>query len=282
VLTIRARDEDPRGTSILRPAFRPWWKKVQADPEHMKWVAQFASPGLVGTTSENAQPQPVKNPDGTPAVDAQGNPVYLYPEQAMVDTLVAFRNGTAMAFPYGSAVKPMETKDDGSQFIQFEAIAKAILHQTLATGESQHESRAAASIHQDILGQLVRQIKRIVARMIRRDILTALTVANFGDDARPLVPVASLGDTNEEDKTARMTAYAAWKKEGLLLPSQYPDVYAEVGAPPASPEDLAHVAEQFTAPPPVPPPIPPPVPQSGERPTEAAPTDGAPPNAPKE
>jgi phage gp29-like protein len=155
-----------------------------------------------------------------------------------------------MAFPYGSTVKPIETKDDGTQFIAFEAdqnraIAKAILHQTLATGEAEHETRAAAAIHQDILGQLVRQIKRIVARMIVRDILTDLTVANFGDDARPLVPRASLGDTNEEDKTGRMTAYTGWKRAGLLLPSQYPDVYAEVGAPPASPEDLALVAERW-------------------------------------
>lgn len=287
VLTWSMADSDPRGASILRPAYRPWWKKVQTDPEHMRWAAQFASPSLIGTTEENAQPYPATNADGTPQLDAYGNQLQVSPEQTMANTLAGFKNGTAVAFPFGSTTKPLEVHSDGHQFIAMfdhfdRAIAKAILHQTLATGEGQHDSRAAAGVHQDILDQLIKRLKRTIAHMLKKDVLTPLVRYNFGDAALSLVPDLSLGDTVEADKAPQQTSLAAMWTAGMMTPSQLPDAYADVGLPPSTPQDLDalavawHAKQELVANPPPPPPMiaPPGVP--------IAPNPNAPPAAKKE
>lgn len=242
VLTFRPKDNDPRGTSILRPANTAWYNKMQTWPEYLKYLAQFASPGLIGFTPEGAEAlaDPL-NPDAP----------LVYPEQLMVNTMTQWRNGAALAFAGGSAVTVVQSQGEGRAFLAaFDAydqqISKAILTQTLATGEGQHQARAAASVHQDVLTTLIRQGRRAVVRMLRRDVLRQMIRFNFGEQAAlALTPNVSLGNVEQQDFGTTANAIAALAKASYLDASQFPKVDEMLGLPVRDP------AAAPVAPPPV-------------------------------
>lgn len=249
VLTFRPVGSDPRGTSVLRPAYTFWNLKQQVVREHLKYLAQFASPWIIGTTPEGAMTQP--------ALDADGNPIAgtpISPEQAMVNALTNGKNGTAAAFPFGSQFTVIESKGEGRAFLNAyeyydSQITKAILSQTLATNEGQHQARAAAGVHQDILDTIVRQAKRAVCRMVARDILAPWVRYNYGERAVELTPAVSLGTLEQPDLPALWTAAAALKTASYFAPSQLADVDAMLNFPRRQPEEveqLSQMREQLT------------------------------------
>jgi hypothetical protein len=219
------RDGDPRGSSILRPANTAWYNKMQTWPEYLKYLAQFASPGLIGFTPEGAEPQPPQDSDG----NVLPGPL-VYPEQRMVDTMSAWRNGAALAFAGGSSVTVVQSQGEGRAFLAafdlYDAqIARAILTQTLATQEAKHGTRAQGQVHQDVLSTLIRQGRRAVVRMIKRDVLRQLVRFNYGEQAaQELTPKATLGQVEQQDFSETANAVAALVKVGYLDPSQWPDV----------------------------------------------------------
>jgi hypothetical protein len=252
VLTFRPKDGDPRGTSMLRSANTAWFNKMQTWPEYLKYLAQFASPGLIGFTPEGAEAAPLLDGDGN-VIGAGSSP-----EQLMVNTMTAWRNGAALAFAGGSAVTVVQSQGEGRAFLAAfdeydRQIAKAILTQTLATGEGQHQARAAASVHQDVLTTLVRQGRRAVVRMLKRDVLRQMIRFNFGEQAAlDLTPKVTLGMIEQQDFSAHATAIAALTSAKYLDPSQFPLVDEllslpprdPAGAPPAPPNQTQSAAGQ--------------------------------------
>lgn len=249
VLSFRPKNGDPRGTSVLRPAYTAWNLKGQAMQEYLKYLVQFASPSIIGTTPANAI--------RVPAEDSAGNIIpgkTISPQVNLLNTLLAFRNGSAMAAPFGTLVKEIYSTGDGAAFTRaFEGfnhdITLAIMGQTLATGEGQHDSRAAAQVHQDILDTSVRQAKRAVCRMLTFDVLRPWVIANWGEAALPLVPVVTLGTTEAPDLSATMLGIAALEKAGWFTPSQKPAVDLILNIPQRTAEESALETERFTAPP---------------------------------
>jgi hypothetical protein len=260
VATFRPRFADPRGTSILRPAYDPWWRKRQLLPEYLKYLVQFASPSIWGTTPEHAQQQPPMDAFANPFIDGAGNlspsftpgpdnPVTsgffgqnpqptgqwtLTPDQQLLRALMAFRNGTAAAFPFGTELHALEMTGEGRAFLSAKAdcqrdIIGAILTQSLATEEGQHQARAAAEVHQDVLDTLIRQGKRGMVRMIRRDILRSWVIYNWGERALHLVPQVTLGTTEEQDRSPLITAMGT---VGYTVhPSQFSAIDEDLGLP---------------------------------------------------
>jgi len=243
-------DSDPRGTSLLRPAYRPWWDKAQMIPEYLKYLTQFASASIIATAPDQGVPYTVPDSPNAP----------LTVSDQIAQALADFRNGSYLVLPFGTQAKPIEINGEGipfqHAFDRFDRqISTAILHQTLATQESQHETRAAAEVHQDILALLVRMGKRAVGRMLKTDVLTPLVRMNFGDAAaKTLVPNVNLSELEAEDLSPRMIAVANLANAGLILPSQLPDLYTDLDLPPASPEDLAAYSAANKPKPPAPPP----------------------------
>jgi len=235
VLSFRPKDNDPRGTSILRSANTAWYNKMQTWPEYLKYLAQFASPGLIGFTPEGAESQPL--------TDSNGNPIGTQssPEQLMVGTLTQWRSGAALAFQYGSAVTVVQSQGEGRAFLAAfdeydRQISKAILTQTLATGEGQHQARAAASVHQDVLTTLIRQGRRAVVRMLTRDVLRQMIRFNFGElPALELTPRISLGQVEQQDFSSTANAIAALNKASYLDVSQFPGIDELLSLPPRDP-----------------------------------------------
>jgi hypothetical protein len=252
VFTYRPKAGDPRGSSILRPAYNAWWLKQQLWPEYLKYLTQFGGPSLIGTTPEKTQNYPLLNADGSIQTDTNGDPVYVEPEEAMLAALQEFRNGTAAAFPFGSTVTPLEMQGNGEAFLSAielfdKQMAKAILCQTLATEQAQHQARAASQTHQDILALVVQHIKTCVEQMIVADILRPLVEYNFGPEAVALTPTASLGDTAEEDFAGQATAIAALETSGYLDPTQYAGLDARLGLPKRAPESIQQAIERKNA-----------------------------------
>jgi hypothetical protein len=262
VLSWHPVDGDPRGTSVLRPAYKPWWRKQQLEPEYLRYLTQFASPSVWATPppdEEGVSDEPTDS-IGNP-VDANGNPVdsddvdglpdeELSKYDELLALLLALKNSSAMVVPPGTEVHFVELQGDGLPFIrsfdQCDAqITKAILTQSLATEEGQHQSRAASQVHQDVLDTLVRQGKRALVRMLSEDILRPWVARNFGDDAgESLVPIPTLGTTESQDQPTLMTAVAGLMRANYFHPSQLPHVDELLGLPV---RDLTQAAETLAA-----------------------------------
>lgn len=231
VLSFRPVDNDPRGSSLLRPAYTPWWTKMQVYPEFLKYLAQFASASIYATASEAATNNGIKvtNPDGTVEVKAA--------VEVLGEALLAFQNGTALALPYGTLLDALEVSGNGEAFHGAfthcdQQIALAVVHQTLATLEAQHQARASSEVHQDTLDTLVRQAKRAVCLMLRRDVLRPMVSYNYGPDAaRQFTPTCSLGSVERQDLAAMMTAVAQLARAGYLDPSQYSELDSQLNLP---------------------------------------------------
>lgn len=182
---------DPRGNSLLRPAYAAWWAKQQILNEMVTWFARFAQPSIWGTTAEGAQDICTTNPDGSQTIER--------PTDQLLAALMQFRNASAIALPYGSQVNTISVGESGQIFLLAldwadNSIRRAILKQHLATGEGQHQARAAAEVHQDILGLMIMTVRNWIADQVRRDIFRPIVLANFGDDAERFIPHLDLGD----------------------------------------------------------------------------------------
>ena len=232
VVTSRPRASDPRGTSVLRPAYGVWWMKQQLWPEYLKYLSVWATPSLIGTTAERATE--VYDPTtGTkqPAVTA------------LLNTLIAFKNNSALAVPFGTVVKEVAATGTGEVFkfahdILNREITTAILHQTLATMEGQHQARAASQVHENTLTTIVRQLKRQLQLALRRDVLRELVAVNFGEAAaQQLTPTASLGTVEQPDRAQMMTGVAQLMTAGYIDESQLAGLDTMLGLPMRAPPD---------------------------------------------
>lgn len=224
IATFRPKNNDPRGTSAYRPAYNPWWLKMQTWQEYLKYLTQFASPLIVGKTPEGAKS--AIDPDTGKQIRAV---------DALLTTLLQIRNGTAVAVDGGSEIDVLFSQGEGKAFLNAielynREIRMAITTQTLASGEGEHASRAQASVHQDALDTLLRQAKRSLCRMLRRDVLRNLVRYNYGDTLAVLTPKVSLGEVQVEDLAKLWTALGTM---GYTLDaSQFPAIERRYNLPP--------------------------------------------------
>jgi hypothetical protein len=231
VFSFRPRDNDPRGETVLRPAYNPWWSKMQLWPDYLRYLAQFASPSIDGMVAENAADEPILDGNGVPTGQV------LTAEQAYLSKLLAFRNGTAIARPFGSELNMLWSTSDGTAFLSgFEFFdkqaTKGILYQTLSTEEASFGTRAQGTIHETVLETIIRQAKRSVCRMVFRDLLCQIVEVNAGADRRALTPRATLGDAETQNLPALWTAAAQLQRAGYFDGSQLPDVDELLNLPP--------------------------------------------------
>lgn len=229
ILTFQPQDGDPRGTSLLRPAYEPWWRKRQIMPEFLKFLAQFAGPSIYAIAPEGAEvPRADDDDDDTEPAQTV--------EERLVETIINFRNGTAMALPFGTLVELIQSEGDGLAFLNAitssdQAITKAILVQQLATEDSQFMARAAAQVHQDVLATLIRQGKFSVVRMMEKDVLRPWVTYNWGYEATQFCPIATLGEVEAEDMVALMNAVANLMGKGFFVEEQMPFLDRQLGFP---------------------------------------------------
>jgi Protein of unknown function (DUF935) len=224
LLTWDGRYRDPRGQSLLRAAFGAWWKKRQAEPGLLAYLARFGQPSL---DLEMAPNTPDQQPDPVTGDLVKTKDLYLAMGKA-------YQAGGIQVRPAGSKSALQEAHGDGAAYIQAEAlwnreISMALLGQTLATNEAQHESRAAATVHQDILALLIRYIKFWLADFVYHQLIVPWVRVNFGADAVALAPTVSLGQTDPENLAAVANAIAQMTTAGYWDPTRMPpDIGAQL------------------------------------------------------
>jgi len=220
---------DPRGLSILRPAYNAWYLRQQTWPAYLQYLIQFANPAIIGTTPEDATNDPVLDDEGGVELGSDGSPKTKTPEEAMVDALLAFQGGTVTALRGGSTVTLIESKGDGAAFREALELFKreivlSILRVTRATMESQHGSKADAEVAQDVLGVFVRWIRTIVEALFQRDVVDWLVKLNFGEDWMPLRPKCLLSSEAQEDLAALRESIGKLFAAGFIDESQVPEL----------------------------------------------------------
>lgn len=247
VHAFEPRPGDPRGSSLLRSAHTAWDIKQRTWPEFYRYLVQFAAPSIVGFTPEN--PREVVQPDGT----------YVTATTALLQSLMAFQNGTALALEGGSDLKVLWSQGDGKAFLDAFAhcnreITVGMLATARATLEAEYGSRADSQSAGDVLGTLIRRARKALALSLRRDLLRMLVREQYGARAAMLTPVLSFGETEQVDVTPMMQAVAALERVGYLDPSQLPELDVQLGLTPRSADELAQRSERRAAP--TPPPAP--------------------------
>lgn len=228
ILTIDTEDEDPRGRSMLRAAFNFWHLKQQIIPEVLRFLLVSSLPLLVGFTPEDQSDTSnrfLKDTDGNIQKNANGTPIVVNPELALLQGLVQARNATAIALRGGSKVEEVGGKGTGLSF--FKALGEAdsqieqsILLQSLAVSEGKFSSRAQSETHMGVLENLTWDIKKSLADMVVHYLLKPLIKYNFGDSFIKYMPVVSLGDTERRNFSLEGSTVATLYGVGYLSEDQ--------------------------------------------------------------
>lgn len=239
IWSFRPKDNDPRGSSLLRPAYNAWNMHLQTLPEYYKYLVQFASPSLVGKTAEGAEREMLYDDNGDPLREVTA-------QEFLLSQLLAFQNGTALALPAGAELDALWSSGEGKAFLNaFELfnneIAVAITSQLLATEQGKYGSRSQAGVHQDTISITVQQMKRSICRMLRRDVLYDTIRVNYGDDIAALAPLISLGETEQRDWATELQA--AGRVGYKVAPSHLPDLDSRFGLPAREIEEAILLAE---------------------------------------
>jgi hypothetical protein len=244
IFTYNPHDNDPRGRSVLRPAYDPWWNKTSAKPEYAKYLAQFGGPSLFGTTPEDVPGDLDADTLGNATGLAVDDPLHPDPGKKLLRVLQALRNGYVAVGPAGTEVKVIQAGGTGAAFTAAfdfwdKQIAKAVLGQTLATEEGEHQARAAAEVHENVLGISFKHARRSVSTMVRNDLLFHLVAYNYGDAvARHYTPLVEVGPQDEDDWSADVqgvTALVGAAGGAFIDKSQYPYLYEKLNLPQPSP-----------------------------------------------
>ncbi len=245
VLSWRMADSDPRGTSILRPAYTPWTLKVEMWTEYRKFLTQHASPVPIGFA------------DTSSGLVYDGENNLVPAQQAMLNGLKAHHGGAALAFTKDDRVETLFNPSGGDNFLAafglFDAqMSVAVLNQTLAQGaQTSAHSLAATSVHEHTQDDIIAHAKMMIPKMLRNDVARPWVRYNFGDAAIPLTPRFSLGQSEPQNFADDMVALA--KAGYTVQPSQFPGISRKYQLPEADPAEIEAKSHAVIAPPPPPP-----------------------------
>jgi hypothetical protein len=230
-------DSDPRGVSILRPAYQWWNLKSQLLPFLSRYIQQFSSPSLIGVVPENASDREKR--------DANGNVIpgqFVSATEDLYQQLVNFQAGTALALPFGTIVQPLEVKGNGDVFQNVidlcdRQMTAAVLGQTRATEEARFGSKADSGTGKDIMGLVVQRVKSQLCGSVRRALHTIVEL-NYGKSNADLyTPEVDACNHDREDKSAFWVAASNLARSGYLSTSQLPSLDAKLGLPARHPDD---------------------------------------------
>lgn len=232
------KDADPRGTSLLRPAYDWWWIKQMGIPEFQKFLSQFASASIIAKLGPNVSLQP--------------NAAGVYPAEALLQMLLEYQNGSVAVVDHGTEVEIVQPRGGEVVWKFFYAlcdaqITVAILLVLLATGTSEHQTNASTSEHANTLEDLISSKKQSLETMVERDIIRPLVLNNWGESALDLAPAFSLGAVEQQDLTPLITAIANLQRSGYIDDSQKAGLDVLLNLPPRTVvEEAAPETEEET------------------------------------
>ena len=225
IWTWDGRNGDPRGQSIVRPAYNAWLMKINQWPELNKFLLQFGSPSIwVEQTAADAASSFV-TPDG----------VVVSAQQAITTALINYAAGKTISLPYGYKLNIMESRGDGTvqrEIIKLlnNEIVMSILYSPRTLLEAEHGSKADQGGAQDAAGLPITRVQSSLCDVYQKQLIRSIVALNCGSaKAVKYAPVISLAITEQQDLAAVMTAVAALMNCQYLADSQLPGVDAMLG-----------------------------------------------------
>lgn len=242
VLTFRPINGSPWGTSVFSPAYQPWYKDVQIDPEEMAMVAQFGRPTVVVIApgvQDGVPPADVLlwNTDGTAAIDeTTGQQKRISPAEAIALKLENYEAGSLLVLPGGSDFKLVEAQNGGDLFRSIRDgnaryIASAIMGTHQLTESERQISTNNQSAAEGTVGLGVTDGKRALEEMVENDLFTDLIRFNFGDNALDFLPIYDLGSAQNGRLASLMNAVSGYINNGAFDQTQWWNYCCEVGLP---------------------------------------------------
>jgi hypothetical protein len=243
VLTLNKQDEDPRGKSSYRAAFNWYNVKAQMPAEVLRLVLEEIVPKAIAILSENAQPFEYER-------DSNNNIVYEDPDTMQVPKMVTaaeslraivenLRSGSGAVLPHGTELKPFKTGTTGTDADLAVKIMKmlddqmenAILHQTLAQSEGEHQARSASQQVAEILHNLIFWIKWTLGMVTLYDLFAVGVKVNFGEWALRYLPQVSFGDFVRRDWGDDLEKLADAYFKGFIDDTQRAELMAWLNLP---------------------------------------------------
>jgi hypothetical protein len=252
VLALNPEDSDPRGNSTWRPVWEFYNLANHIPKNYLKLILQEGMPIPVFTSpdpKEHAQGWYRKrDANGHVIIDrTTGQPERVTAEEAAEMTLERMYLGQGVGIPHGSSLKPYRElgTNVGAVFenalkVIYNIIEEGILLQPLAQSAGDVQSKSAAAIHADVLGDAFFWYKRACAVMTLYDLCAVGVRINLGDWALPYMPLLSLGDSEKRDwaRDLEVLAKAFWY--GFIDESQRAALMAWLGLPkPGDPGTVA-------------------------------------------
>jgi hypothetical protein len=229
---------DPRGTSLLRSAYNAWYLKQQTWPQYLKFLVQFGTPSIAAfLPPDSGGDVQIVDSLGNNLLNSDGTPKVATAEEAMLERLLRFVNGSAIVLPNGATLQPIEMQGDGSVYINAfnlydTQMTRAILIAARATMEAQHGSRADSGTAQDIVGEFAEFIARNVEIGFYRDVIVPVVRYNYGDEAaRELCPYMTLTNSGQQDIVGYGNMIANLARATVIHESQYPGIDSMLGLP---------------------------------------------------
>lgn len=237
---------DPRGRSILRPVYRPWFLKTQVLPDYYMYLRRFGRPKVVGKTAPLGPQVVVKLDDnGNAVTNPDGSTVEITAQEAMMTAITRLADGyDTAAVPNGAEIDLLYASGTASDAFTAandyfgRQIHLGILRTARTAKEALHSSKADSGSAQDLTGTFVIRVKHVVEGVINRDVIRPLIRLNYGESALALCPTFSLSKTERRDRVAWLAVCIDAWQAGLLQPEQINDVFAEVGLPEIDIQDL--------------------------------------------
>jgi hypothetical protein len=239
VLQFGVTGGDPRGRSQIRAAYNAWWFKLQTFPRWLKYLQQFSTPSLVGYTPPDTDDLiDLKDEYGMPITNANGTPKQITKEQAMLNALVTFQGGSAMALKGGSKIDVIKSEGEGRAFIETidflnREIFLAVTGNARANMEAKNGSKADSESSMDSVSRKGDWIRGHVDEMLFRDVAKHLVALNWGEDiADRLTPIITLSAADKEDFAKIASGVAAlWNANFFHKPSQVAGLDAMLNVP---------------------------------------------------
>jgi hypothetical protein len=244
VLTLNKQDEDPRGKSMYRTAFNWVNLKTQLPAEMMRFILEESAPKSVGTLPPDMPPfEFERDEDGNILYEDPGTnkqPKMLTGAESFKRQMEGFRSGSGAVIPHGATLEPYKKGLTGSGDAEiFSKIIKiiddqmeeAILLQTLAQSEGEHQARSASQQVAEVLYNLVFWIRWQLAMMTMYDFLKVGITINVGEWAVKYMPMISFGDFTRRDWVEQLMALADAYFKGFIDDSQRAELMAWLNLP---------------------------------------------------
>jgi len=236
-LTIFTQQSDPRGRSLLRPAYNAWEQKQMAWQNYRKYLHQFATPSILAQMEDGAPDEPLLDAQGERVRTADGGIKTLSAEETMTRKLANFANSTVMALRHVKKFEILQSNGAGEPYLNAftlfnNEIAQAIIMAPRALMEARHGSKADSATGKDLLDTFTSYIQRETESAFYRDVIHPLCVMNFGQAAADAyAPVMLLSSDNQRDTVQYGNMVANLARAGYLHQTQYDDIDAQIGLP---------------------------------------------------